>query len=57
MKSTTPIGQRIRRFLEERYLHRARPDYGPEFALFGVILFLAVWPMLSLLAGALERLR
>ena len=51
-----PIGQRILRFLEERYVHRARPHYLPELALFGIILILAVWPML-LLATALETMR
>jgi hypothetical protein len=51
-----PIGQRISRFLEERYVHRARPDYLPELALFGLIMILAAWPMLSLVA-ALNLLR
>jgi hypothetical protein len=52
-----PIGQRISRFLEERYVHRAHPHYLPELALFAVILLLAVWPMLSLVATALETMR
>jgi hypothetical protein len=52
-----PIGQRILRFLEERYVHRARPHYGPELAVFAIILILVVWPMLSLLATALETMR
>jgi hypothetical protein len=56
MKTTMPIGQRISRFLEERYAHRAHPHYLPELALFAVILLLAVWPMLSL-AAALETMR
>jgi len=57
MKTTMPIGQRISRFLEERYVHRAHPHYWPELAVFAVILFLAVWPMLSLAATALETMR
>lgn len=57
MESRMPIGQRIYRFLEERYVHRARPHYGPELLGFGIILILAVWPMLSLVAMALERMR
>jgi hypothetical protein len=57
METRIPIGQRISRFLEERYVHRARPHYGPELAGFGIILILAVWPMLSLVAMALERMR
>jgi hypothetical protein len=57
METRMPIGQRISRFLEERYVHRAHPHYGPELFGFGVILILAVWPMLSLVAAALERMR
>jgi hypothetical protein len=57
MKTTMPIGQRISRFLEERYVHRAHPHYLPELAAFGVILLLGVWPMLSLAARALETMR
>jgi hypothetical protein len=52
-----PIGQRISRFLEERYVHRTRPHYLPELAAFGIILILAVWPMLSMVATALETMR
>jgi hypothetical protein len=48
---------RISRFLEERYVHRARPHYLPEFVGLGVLLVLGVWPMLSLLAAALERMK
>jgi hypothetical protein len=57
MKTTMPIGQRISRFLEERYVHRAHPHYLPELAVFGAILLLGVWPMLSLAARALETMR
>ena len=57
METKMPIGQRISRFLETRYVHRSRPHYLPELAGFGVILILAVWPMLSLVAAALERMR
>jgi len=57
METRMPIGQRISRFIEERYVHRAHPHYLPEFAGFALILVLAVWPMLSLLATALERMR
>jgi hypothetical protein len=57
METRIPIGQRISRFLEERYVHRTRPQYLPELAVFGVILILAVWPMLSMVATALETMR
>ena len=42
METRIPIGQRISRFLEERYVHRARPHHLPELLVFGVILTLAV---------------
>jgi hypothetical protein len=57
METKIPIRQRISRFLETRYLHRAHPDYLPELAGFGIILILAVWPMLSMVATALEKMR
>ena len=57
METRMPIGQRIARFIEELYVHRAQPHYLPELAGFGLILVLAVWPMLSLVAMALERMR
>jgi hypothetical protein len=57
MESKMPIGQRIARFLETRYVHRAHPHYLPELAGFGLILILAVWSMLSMVAVALERMR
>jgi hypothetical protein len=47
---------RIARFIENRYVQRARPHYLPELTAFGIILILAVWPMLSL-AAALERMK
>jgi hypothetical protein len=57
MESKMPIGQRIARFLETRYVHRAHPNFLPELAGFGLLLILAVWPMLSMVATALERMR
>jgi hypothetical protein len=57
MKTTMPIWWRIARFLENRYVHRARPHYLPELAGFGVLLILVVWPILSQLATALEKMR
>jgi hypothetical protein len=57
METRIPIGQRISRFLEERYVHRARPNYLPEVVVFGVILILAVWPMFSMVTTALETMR
>ncbi len=56
MKTTMPMRLRISRFLEERYVHRARPHFFPELALFGLILILAAWPIV-LVAAALHMLR
>jgi hypothetical protein len=56
MKTTMPMRVRISRFLEERYVHRAQPHFFPEFALFGITVIIALWPMLSL-ALAMETLR
>ena len=57
METKMPIRQRISRFFETRYVHGANSHYLPELAGFGVILILAVWPMLSMVAAALERMR
>ncbi len=51
-----PMRQRISRFIEERYVHRARPHYLPELALFAVIAILAIWPVF-LVATALETMK
>jgi hypothetical protein len=56
MKTTMPLRWRILRFLETRYVQRARPHYLPELALFGVIAILAVWPVF-LVTAALETIR
>ena len=57
METKMPLGQRVSRFFETRYVHRSHPHYLPELAGFGVILILAVWPMLSLVASAIEKMR
>src|SRR5262249_20278400 len=45
MKNTMPIRVRLARFLEECYVHRAQPHYLPEFALFGLLVIIAAWPV------------
>ena len=56
MSSFTTMRVRASRVLSERYHHRERPNYFADVILWGLIIILAVWPMLSLVA-ALERLR
>jgi len=56
MKNTNSMRLRVSRFLDERFRHRERPAYVPELLLWGLIVILATWPMLSL-ASAIETLR
>ncbi len=56
MKTTMPIRVRVLRFIDERYVQREQPPYFAELALFGMIVVIAVWPILSL-AAAMETLR
>jgi hypothetical protein len=54
MKTTTRL--RAFRFLSERYMQRERAGYLAELFLFGVIITITTWPMISL-AEALATMR
>ena len=56
MKTRIPMRVRASRFLYERFRNRERPAYVAELLLWGLIVILATWPMLSL-AAAIETLR
>jgi hypothetical protein len=56
MKNPLPVRVRISRFIEERYLHRDKSHSFPELALLGIIVIIAVWPMLSA-ASAMNWIR
>jgi hypothetical protein len=56
MKTMMPIRVRVSRFLDERYAQREQPHYFAELAVFGLIVIIAVWPILSL-AAAMETVR
>ena len=43
---------RASRFFSDRYAYRAQPDYSSELVAFGIILFIAIWPII-LLANAM----
>ncbi len=43
---------RASRFFSDRYAYRAEPSYLSELVAFGMIVFIAVWPII-LLAGAI----
>jgi len=56
MKKANSMRVRVSRFLDERFRHRERPDFTAELLLWGLIVILATWPMLSL-AAAIETLQ
>jgi hypothetical protein len=37
---------RVSRFFSDRYAYRARPGYLTELVAFGMIVFIAVWPII-----------
>jgi len=37
---------RVSRFFSDRYAYRAEPDYLSELVAFGMIVFIAVWPII-----------
>jgi hypothetical protein len=52
MDTTNSLRVRASRFLTDRYAYRAQPDYLSELVAFGMIVFIAVWPII-LLANAM----
>lgn len=52
METTTSIRMRIARFFSDRYAYRAQPNYLSELVAFGIILLMAIWPVI-LLANAM----
>jgi hypothetical protein len=52
METTNSLRVRASRFFSDRYAYRAQPDYLSEFVAFGMIVFIAVWPII-LLANAM----
>jgi hypothetical protein len=55
MKSTTPMGIRVRRFITDRYAYTTDPNYAFELVAFGLVVATAFWPIfvvVSAMAGA-----
>lgn len=50
MKKETPNSMRFRafRFLSDRHAYRAEPNYLSELVAFGVVVFIAIWPIILL---------
>lgn len=53
MKTTNSIRIRISRFFGDRYAYRTQPGYSSELVAFGIIVFIAIWPVI-LLANAMS---
>jgi hypothetical protein len=56
METTNSIRIRASRFLSRRYAYRAQPNYLSELVAFGLIVFIAIWPII-LLANAMSASR
>jgi hypothetical protein len=52
METTNSIRVRASRFLSDRYAYRAQPNYLSELVAFGIVVSIAVWPII-LLANAM----
>jgi hypothetical protein len=48
METTNSLRVRASRFFSDRYAYRAHPDYASELVAFGVIVFIAAWPIILL---------
>ena len=51
-ETTNSMLVRVSRFFSDRYAYRAKPGYLSELVGFGMIVFIAVWPII-LLANAM----
>jgi hypothetical protein len=52
METTNSLRVRASHFFSDRYAYRAQPDYLSELVAFGMIVFIAAWPII-LLANAM----
>ena len=48
METTNSLRIRASRFFTDRYAYRAQPSFLSELVAFGVIVFVAVWPIILL---------
>ena len=46
METTNSAVARVSRFFSDRYAYRTQPGYLSELVVFGMIVFLAVWPII-----------
>lgn len=48
METTNSISARASRFFSDRYAYRTQPSSCSELVAFGIIVFIAVWPVVLL---------
>jgi hypothetical protein len=48
METRDAIRVRASRFFSDRYAYRAQPNYSSELVAFGIIVFIAIWPIILL---------
>jgi len=46
METTNSMLVRVSRFFSDRYAYRTRPGYLSELVAFGMIVLIAVWPII-----------
>jgi hypothetical protein len=55
MKETTPTRIRIRRFITDRIAYREKSGYLVELVAFGILVFIAGWPII-LMASTMAQM-
>jgi hypothetical protein len=56
IEPTNSILFRASRFFRDRHAYRSEPSYLTEFVAFGIVVFIAVWPLI-LLANVMASVR
>jgi len=46
METANSLAVRVSRFFSDRYAYRTQPEYLSELVAFGMIVFIAVWPII-----------
>jgi hypothetical protein len=46
METANSLAIRVSRFFSDRYAYRTQPEYLSELVAFGMIVFIAVWPII-----------
>jgi len=46
METTNSLLVRVSRFFSDRYAYRTQPGYSSELVAFGMIVFIAAWPII-----------